>query len=318
MKNKAMAVNSYKGWQSLEEKELPLPVLNNYDILIRNRAASINPADVKVLNGEAKFLHGRKFPLVAGYDFSGVVEKTGPKVTRFKEGDEVFGHLHYSGRTAEGSFAQYVKAHETMAAAKPDELPDFTAAASATVAATAYKALFEKAALSENHKVLITGASGGVGSMAVQFGDRAGSEVIAYGNEKHIEALKNLGATEVIDYRKNKLSDMKNGFDIIFDAAAVTHPKEVKHLMNKNAVYVTTLPSAPYFKNKISSWFSSYRTAMVIVDPLGDRMSTIGSMLKEKKLTVPVYKTFKLHELKDAFETYTSESIAGKIAIEID
>ena len=169
------------------------------------RAAAVNPADLKVLahRGGGSFLHASRFPLILGFDFSGVVAEVGAAAGPHAIGDEVFGFLPYARSTRGGSFGEYVAVGADTVGPRPRSISHEQAAAAATSAATALQAL-RKGKLAAGQTVLINGASGGVGSYAVQIAKILGATVIATCSASKIDHVKALGATRVYDYKTRR------------------------------------------------------------------------------------------------------------------
>lgn len=179
--------------------ELPVPEPGAGEILVRVRAAGVNPFDWKVTDGALKDSVQHAFPLVMGSDAAGVVEKTGPAVTRFRPGDRVYGQFMRLPQ-GQGSYAEYTLAEQDgKIALIPDELSYTLAAALPTASVTAYQAV-QAARLAEGHTLLINGAGGGVGQSAIQFAARAGARVLATGTPGIADHLRGLGAHTVIDF----------------------------------------------------------------------------------------------------------------------
>lgn len=194
---KAIAITDFATEPTLTD--LPVPEPGPGQLLVRLHAAGLNPFDWKVADGALKDAVPHAFPLVMGSDGAGVVEKTGPGVTRFRVGERVYGQFMRLEQGL-GSYAEYTLADENGAiAAMPDTLPFTLAAALPTASLTAYQAV-EAAKLSAGHTLLINGASGGVGQSAVQFATQAGARVLATGTPDLADHLRELGANTVIDH----------------------------------------------------------------------------------------------------------------------
>src|SRR4051812_26983924 len=160
---KTIASSAYGPLTNMRPQEIPAPSPRNGEVLVRVHASALNPADYKVVLGTLKFLHGRKFPLVVGYDYSGVVEAVGQSAGTFKKGDEVFGFLAYGMGNNQGAFAELITAKVSEIALKPKGVSHAQAASSATAAVTVLQSLRSIGRIQPGHSVLVTGASGGVG-----------------------------------------------------------------------------------------------------------------------------------------------------------
>jgi NADPH:quinone reductase-like Zn-dependent oxidoreductase len=299
--------------------EIPAPEAGRDEILVRVHAAAVNPADLKVVTGKdgGGFIHAMKFPMAVGYDFSGVVEQVGPEAGGRAVGDEVFGHLAYSRATRQGSFAELVAVKPSSVGAKPPSVSHEDAAASATVGCTALQALRDKGGLMPGHRVLINGASGGVGSYAVQIARQLGAEVWATASAKKADFVRRLGAAQVIDYRTTSLASIGAKFDVLLDAAAMSSFQETRHLLNAGGAYVTLLPSLSLFGGMLLSLFSSKRCTFVTVQSRTADLEQLGAWLAAGDLDASVERTYPLAEARDALARLQSGVVQGKLAIRV-
>src|SRR5258708_1102853 len=174
---KAVQVHNYGGPEGLHFEDAPPPTPGSGEFLVRVLAASVNAIDWKAPAGYMKDVFPLRLPYIPGWDVSGIVEAIGPGVTQFKKGDEVYA-VPGGARSGKGTYAEYVVVKETEAALKPKSIDHIHAAALPVVALTAWQALFEPAGLSKGQKILIHGAAGGVGSIAVQLAKWKGAHVI--------------------------------------------------------------------------------------------------------------------------------------------
>ncbi|MGW4912815.1 NADP-dependent oxidoreductase [Streptomyces sp. NPDC004270] len=199
-----------------EFTDLPTPEPGAGEILVRIHAAGVNPFDWKVANGALKDSVTHDFPLVMGSDGAGVVERTGPGVTRFRPGDRVYGQFMRLPQ-GQGSYAEYAVAEQDGKVAPiPDALPFTLAAALPTASVTAYQAV-EAVRIERGHTLLINGAAGGVGQSAIQFAARFGARVLATGTREVADHLRGLGAQTVIDHTQAPTHEQ----------VAATHPEGV-------------------------------------------------------------------------------------------
>ncbi len=197
----------------LEIGEVPAPSIADADVLVRVFASSVNPVDCSVRRGGLRRYARVPFPIIPGVDVSGVVERAGPDAREFRPGDEVFGFIPRIG----GACAELVACNARWLAKKPSRLSHTEAAVVPCVGLTALQALRDKARLKAGQSVLIVGASGGVGSMAVQIASLIGAEIVAVCSAANVEFVRSLGASRVIDYRKQDVQRETRQFDAIFD-----------------------------------------------------------------------------------------------------
>jgi len=209
---KALRFHEYGGPDVLKTEEAPIPEPGEGEILVQVSGAGVNPVDWKLREGYLQAYFPVDLPAIVGWEFSGTVSKLGPGVTSFSVGDEVYGHTHY------GATAEYTLAKANEAALKPVamDLPD--AAAVPLAGTTAWQALFDAGNLQAGQRVLIQGASGGVGTFAIQFAKWKGAYVIGTASAKNHHLLKELGADELIDYRTTPYETAVKDVDVVLEA----------------------------------------------------------------------------------------------------
>jgi alcohol dehydrogenase len=209
---KALAIRHYKA--PLELMELPRPEPGPGDLLVRVRAASVNPLDHKIRDGLVKVLCRYSFPLTLGNDLAGDVEAVGSGVSKFKVGDAVYSRLD---QDRIGAFAEYALVRESAAAKKPERLDYVQAASLPLVGLTAWQALVDLARLQPRQKVLIHAGSGGVGTFAIQLAKHLGAEVATTASAKNHALVKSLGADLAIDYKTTRFEEAAREQDVVFD-----------------------------------------------------------------------------------------------------
>ncbi len=209
-----MVIHQYGGPEELKYEDMPEPSINPDDVLIRIYSTSVNPIDWKVRQGLRKEGPPRVFPLILGWDVSGVVEKAGSAVTSFREGDEVWGRPDTSRN---GTYAEFVAVRAGEIAYKPKTIDHSAAAAIPLAGLTAWQGIFDHGKLQAGQKILIHGAAGGVGSLAVQLAKWKGAYVIGTASGKNVSFLKELGASEVIDYKNEHFEEKLKDIDLVFD-----------------------------------------------------------------------------------------------------
>ncbi|MCP4625271.1 MAG: NAD(P)-dependent alcohol dehydrogenase [bacterium] len=317
---KAFIINGYGTIDDIEQVELDYPGIGNDEVLIKVKAAAINPADIKVITGKngGKFIHSGKSPIALGYDYSGVIKETGGEVREFRRNDEVFGFLPYSRRTEQGSFADYIVVKNGTFARKAPSISHTASASAATTASTALQALVHIGGIRRGQKILINGASGGVGSYAVQIARSFGSEVWGTSSVKNLEFIKSIGVDHALDYQKVSLKDLTEKFDIVLDAASNSSYSKCSAILYSKGVYITLLPSFSLLSGKIRSVFSARKCAVCIVQPRMADLAEIAGMLEDKTIAAPVAASYAIAELKAALQRYEAGGVKGKIGIEIE
>jgi NADPH:quinone reductase len=286
---KAIAAPSYGPLESLALIDAPLPVPGPGEVRVRVVASALNPADFKVILGTLKFLHARNRPLIVGYDFSGTIEAVGPSVTAFSVGSEVFGFLPYGPGNKRGAFAESLIAKCDEIALKPARVSHETAAAAATTGLTAIQSIRDLGRLpGSGGELLVTGVSGGVGSISVGIGRKLNARVTAVGSGVGLELARHLGAVEALDRTKGPLpGSIRDRFDVVFDAAAAYRWRDWHGALKPGGAFVTTLPSLTFAVDKVPSLFTSTRVHFVNVKSRPADLELLGSWL-EAGLEVPL------------------------------
>jgi NADPH:quinone reductase len=314
---RALASPAYGPLESLKIIDLPIPEPGPGQVRIRILMSALNPADFKSVTGEMKILHAGVFPMVVGFDFSGVIDALGKNVSGLKQGDEVFGHLPYSRATRHGTFAEYTLANANALAKKPAGISHTIAASSATSCLTALQSLRDIGKLALGGRVLVVGASGGVGSVAIGVAQKLGGRVTAICATHAVDFVKELGADEVIDRLKvDPLQTVRGPFNVVFDTAAAFSWKLTRHFIEKGGAYVTTLPSLIFFRDKLVSIISSTRAHFVIVKPRTQDLDLLGSWLG-LGLKVPIFQTVKVKDVAAGLKRLQEGKVQGRIAVDV-
>ncbi len=309
---KAVRIERYGNEDVVELAEVERPQPGENQLLVKVRAAAVNPVDWKIRDGLGD-IFGLKPPLILGCEVAGTVEALGSGgpsrtgISDFVAGDEVYGYLSaYSG-----GYAEYVAAPASEVVRKPKQI-DFDTAASVPVAAlTAWQGIFDHAELASGQRILITGASGAVGSMAVQLAKSRGAYVIGTGSGRNEKFVRKLGADEFIDYKKAKFEDKVSGADVVFDTVGGDTQERAFRTLKRGGVLVSTVnpPSAEKAKQ------FGVTVAMVAVMPKPDQLSEINRLLESEKLKVRVATVLSLAEVKKAHQLSASGHAEGKIIL---
>jgi NADPH:quinone reductase len=313
---KAMAAPGYGPLEHLASIDAPLPTPGRGEVRVRVVASALNPADYKVVLGTLKFLHARNRPLVVGYDFSGTVEALGPAVTGVSLGDDVFGFLPYGPGNARGAFAESLLARADEIAVKPARVSHEVAAAAATTGLTAIQSLRDLGRLpAGGGQVLVTGVSGGVGSISVGIAKRLNATVTAVGSGAGLELARRLGAAEVLDRKAVALpGEIRERFDVVFDASAAYRWREWRSALKPGGAFVTTLPSLAFAADKLHSLFTGTRVHFVNVKSRPADLSLLASWLEEG-LEVPVTATIPVKDV--ARGLVRLQEGGGRIAVQV-
>lgn len=251
---KAFILDRYGKTAGLRMGEMPEPEMREDDVLVEVHAAGVNVLDSKIRNGEFKLLLPYRLPLVLGNDVAGVVVRVGPKVLRFKPGDEVYARPD----TARiGAFAELIAMNEDAVAHKPRTLGMEEAASLPLVALTAWQVLVERANLKKGQKVLIHAGSGGVGTVAIQLAKHLGAYVATTTSAANADWVKRLGADVVIDYGKEDFEQALQGYDVVLNSlGAEVLEKSLRVLKPGGKLISISGPPDPGFAKEIgASWF---------------------------------------------------------------
>ena len=307
----------HTGAPELIEVERPEPDRGHVRVSVRSSA--LNPADLKVAKGGfvGGLLHASVSPLVVGYDFSGVIDCCGDAVADLHVGESVFGFLPYARATRQGAFAESVTVDARQLARKPDQVSHQIAAAAATPAVSALQGLRDAGRLRSGGRVMIIGASGGVGCVAIGIARRLGASVTAICSTHAVEFVRSLGAESVIDRRKQDPLKVPGPFDVVFDTAAAYSYAACRHLIAANGAYVTTLPNAGLIIGKLLTLSSSRRCAMISVKPVREDFDLVAAFIAEG-MAIPIDTAFPVRELSLAFARLQKGEMRGRVSIQVE
>jgi NADPH:quinone reductase-like Zn-dependent oxidoreductase len=313
---KAIAAPGYGPLESLVQVDAPMPTPGKGEVRVRVVASALNPADYKVVLGTLKFLHARTRPLIVGYDFSGTVDVVGPGVTGISVGDDVFGFLPYGPGNRRGAFAEALVARSDEVATKPAGVSHEFAAAAATTGLTAIQSIRDLGRVpATGGQVLVTGVSGGVGSISVGIARRLNASVTAVGSGAGLELARRLGAAEVLDRTRCALpGDVRARFDVVFDAAAAYRWRDWRGTLNPGGAFVTTLPSLGFAVDTLASLFSRTRVAFVNVKSRQADLRLLASWL-EDGLEVPLASTIPVRDVAKGLARL--RTAGGRIAVRV-
>jgi len=309
---KAVRIHKYGGPEVLQYEEAPRPkVAAPTDVLIRVHAAGVNPTDWKVREGYLKDFLPHKFPLIPGWDFSGVVEQVGSGVSRFEKGDEVYG---LSDPSRDGAYAEYTVVRESEIAFKPKFLHHVHAAAVPLAALTAWQALFDTAQLQPRERVLIHAASGGVGHFAVQLAKWKDAHVIATASKTNRNMLHDLGADEMIDYTAQRFEDAARNVDIVLDPIGGEIQERSWNILKKGGRLVSLLHPPSAAKAKALG----VRGAFVRTQPNGAQLAEIAAVIDSGNLKPVVSRILPLSEVRRAHKLSQDGHTRGKMVLRLN
>lgn len=307
---KAIRIHTYGGPEVLKYEDAPRPKPQAGEVLVRVQAAGVNPIDWKVREGQMKDFWPHEFPLILGWDLSGVVEKVGARVSQFKKGDEVYS---LPDPTRNGAYADYIVVRESELALKPKSLHHPRAAAVPLAALTAWQSLFDTAQLQPGQRVLIHAGSGGVGHFAVQLAKWKGAYVFATASTKNQELLRKLGVDEPIDYTQQRFEDMARKMDIVLDTLGGETQERSWSVLKKggNLVSLVQPPSEEKAKKL------GVRAALLGAQPNGAQLAEIAKIIESNKLAPIIDRILPLSEARRAHELSQSGHTQGKIVLRV-
>jgi NADPH:quinone reductase-like Zn-dependent oxidoreductase len=307
---KAVRIHTHGGLETLTYEDAPQPEPSADEVLIRVRAAGVNPVDWKIRGGFGKERFKHQMPLILGWDVAGTIEATGSEAKRFKTGDAVYG---YTSLFRNGAYAEYAIAKESEIAKKPASL-DFVQAAAVPVGAlTAWQALFDTAGLKANQKVLIHAAAGGVGSMAVQLAKAKGAYVIGTASARNTDFLQQLGVDEIIDYQATPFETVVRDVDVVLDAIGGDTQEHSFSVLRKGGVLVSIV--APPSEETAAKY--GVKSAMTGVQPNGAQLEEITQLIDKGQVKPFVETVLPLSEARQAHEMSQSSRTRGKIVLQV-
>ncbi|HSJ67932.1 MAG TPA: NAD(P)-dependent alcohol dehydrogenase [Anditalea sp.] len=311
---KAAVIEKYGGPEVFKIKKVPNPVLKAGEVLIRNRASSVNPIDIHVREGRTRIVTGLFGEHIIGSDFSGTVLAS--KSEKYKEGDEVFGFLNAA---LGGAYAEQLIATETNLCHKPNNISFSEAASLPLVSCTAWQGMVYEGKLQNNQRVLVLGCTGGVGTVAVQIAKSFECKVFGTCSKAHMNAAKELGCDGVWAYDEEEVPKDVN-FDLIFDASGKHTISDYMEQLDENAMFVSTKGGAESFAGAakaIKDVSFHKQMKMIVVMPDADDLQKIKQTVDDKWLKPYVAETFPLEKISEAHAKAAEGGFVGKIVVEI-
>jgi NADPH:quinone reductase-like Zn-dependent oxidoreductase len=318
------------GVANLKYQDIEKPTPDDDQLLVRVHAASVNPYDWHFVEGTPKIIRliadtGLRKPKESrvGTDFSGTVEAVGKGVAKFKPGDEVFG-----GRN--GAYAQYVCVRESRAVAIKPAAVSFEDAAAVNIAGiTALQAVRDKGKIQPGTKVLINGASGGVGTFAVQIAKSYGAEVTGVCSTRNVDLVKSLGADHVVDYTKEDFTKGADRYDVILDNVGNHSLSECRGVLTPNGKYILIGGGGANEQGLLGGlskalWAAVYSKfvkqpmGMMMADANGNDLAILAEMMQSGKLKAVIDRTYKLEQTADAVRYVEEGHARGKVIITVD
>ncbi len=312
---RAIVYDRYGAPGVLELRDLPSPAVGPGDVLVRVRAAALNPKDSLIRKGKFKTASGPTFPKLVGSDVAGVVEALGSGVTRLRVGDEVFGMRN--GFTG-GTVAELVTLKEDELCLKPEELSFDQAAALPLTSLTALQALRDLGQCGPGSRVMIHGASGGVGVVAVQLAKAMGATVTTTCSEKNLEFVRSLGADETLDYTKTTGLEAGRHWSCVFDVFGNRRFSAAKASLAPRGVYVTTVPSVRnVFDDLRTRWLPLRKARLVVVKSNAKDLEVLKGFVERGQLKPVIDRVVPLAETASGQAHVETRRARGKVVISV-
>lgn len=321
---KAIVYCDYGSPEVLKLEDVEKPVPGDDQVLVRVRAVSVNPLDWHYMRGTPYFMRlgaGLRKPKETrfGVDFAGTVEAVGKNVTEFKSGDEVFG-----GRT--GAFAEYVAISEKRLARKPANMT-FEQAASVPIAAlTALQALRDHGKVQPGQTVLINGASGGVGTFAVQIAKSMGAHVTGVSSTRNVELVRSIGAEQVVDYTREDFTQGSQRYDVIIDMVGNHSPSAYARVLNPKGVYVMVggqkgqwidpMPRVAHMF--VYSKFVDQKFGFMLANITKEDLNNLRELMETGKVTPVIDRRYTLPQLPEAIAYLEEGRARGKVVVSVE
>jgi NADPH:quinone reductase-like Zn-dependent oxidoreductase len=331
---KAFIVDRYKSNSALRLGEMAGPEVRDHDVLVAIHAASLNPLDAKIRDGEFKQILPYRLPLILGNDVAGVVVRVGPKVRGFKPGDEVYARPN---QDRIGTLAEFIAMDEADVALKPSNLSMEEAASIPLVGLTAWQTLIERAQLKQGQKVLIHAGSGGVGTFAVQLAKHIGATVATTTSTANVDLVRSLGADVVVDYRKEDFAKVLTGYDVVLNSLDKNTLEQSLTVLKPGGklISISGPPDVAFAKENGLSWFLQQVTRLLsfgirrkakrhgvsysflLMRANGEQLGKITSLIESGVVRPVVDRIFPFLATNEAMDYLATGRAKGKIVIQL-
>ncbi|WP_440999574.1 NADP-dependent oxidoreductase [Fodinibius sp. SL11] len=282
------------------------------EVLVRVKAAGVNPVDAAVARGMLNEVIPAEFPAVPGWDMAGTIEECGYAAHRFQKGDQVYAYARRP-TVQHGTFAEYISIPESYVAKRPQQLTMVESGGIPLVGLTAYQALFQFGDLQEGQTLLVLGGSGGVGTMAIQLAKTVGANVIGVASEQNQDYMEELGADKTIDYKAGNIGKAvqnvaPDGVDFIFHCSRGNSLNQSIDTLKSGGQLISITNRSPEIPDDIKFQY-------VFVEPNAKQLTHIQQLADDGHIKVPVSKTFDLDEVATALQEIESLHTQGKTVI---
>ncbi len=320
---KAACLNAHEGPERLVYQEVPCPQPGKGEVLVQVHATAITPTEInwsptwKTATGA-----DRPFPIILGHEFSGIVTALGPGVARSADAPEaitdgmaVYGMNDWD---RQGADAEYCLARPDQLAPKPRSLDDVQAAEVPMSGLTAWQALFEHAQLAAGQRVLIHGATGGVGSFAAQLAHWKGAHTIGTTSTRHVALARELGADEVVDYTNQHFDEIVRDVDVVFDTVGGETLERSWAVLKPGGVLISVVAPPPDSAAKRRSTAEGIRSIFFIVEPKQAQLMELGHLLDTRQIRPIVADVYSLERAREAYTRGQEHHQPGKVVLRVD
>jgi NADPH:quinone reductase-like Zn-dependent oxidoreductase len=308
---KAIILKGFGGVENLVITDVPVPNVSDNEVLVKVKAIGINPIDIKTRTGKGLANRLKELnPMILGWDISGVITEIGRSIISFQKGDEVFGMINFPGHGK--AYAEYVSAPETHLALKPANISYEDAAAASLAALTAWQIL--KAKIKSGDKVLIHAAAGGVGHYAVQMSKYLGAYVVGTASGKNRDFILSLGASEHIDYEKQRFEDVLHGIDFILDTIGGDYIDRSLKVLKPGGTIIS-IPSGASENITEKAKAKGMNGYQFTIQSNGKNMKEISNLLKKGIVKSYIAKIFPFDEIQSAHLQIETRKTKGKVVV---
>lgn len=329
---KAAQMQKYSKEVQVEINNVEIPEINNHEVLVKVKAAGVNPLDILILNGSVRMIADYEFPLTLGNELSGVIEAVGKDVVDFQVGDQIYTRLPVNKI---GAFAEFVAVKEDAIAKMPKNLSFIEAAAVPLTALTAYQALKDVLHAQPNRKLFIPGGTGGFGAMAIPIAKSMGLHVITSGSERGRSRTLSIGADEFINYKEENYSEVLSNIDYVIDTLGTKEIKTELGILKPQGKLVSLKATPNYqfaLKNSLPMWKKMlFGIAGARLDRLaakdkkeyhflfvkanGRQLQEITSLIEHENITVSIDSTFNFDDIHQALHKVSTGHSQGKVIV---
>jgi NADPH:quinone reductase-like Zn-dependent oxidoreductase len=311
---KSVIYNRFGNEDTLEVTELPIPTPRNNEVLINVKAISLNPRDTSARNGDFKLFMNRKFPKQTGADFAGIITSVGENIKNFKVGDEVLG---YEPSLDKGTASEYITISEKFIAHKPNTLNFEEASILGCVYLCALQTIRDKCQIKQGNKVVIYGASGGVGTASIQLAKYYGAEVTVVAHSSSEKYCKEQGADHFVAYNQSDIFASQKKYDVFFQVFGKdkAYYNKAKQILKPDGVFICLIPLPKYIFKIL---FAKPKFKFTLVKSKPDDMAFIAKLAEQGSSKPIISKNFKLSEIKEAHKALSNGKVNGKIVVIIE